>query len=78
MRSMLMKALDPVGRAGGVAYLWLTTFAAGPAFAVPREPLPIDRDSCIAFTGAAARAPGARLSAGALRSGVTVLQRRGS
>jgi hypothetical protein len=78
MRSMAMGALDPGGRAGGVAYLWLTTFAAGPALAVPREPLIIDRNSCVAFTGAPTREPGARLSAGALRSGATVLQRRGS
>ena len=39
MRSMATQALDPAARAGGVASLWLTRFAAGPALAVPREPL---------------------------------------
>ena len=43
--------LDPAGRAGGVAYLWVTPFAAGQALAVPRQPPTIDRDSCVAFTG---------------------------
>lgn len=43
--------LDPSGRAGGVAYLWVTRFAAGQALAVPRQPPAIDRHSCVAFTG---------------------------
>ena len=75
---MVMEALDRADRAGGVAYLWLTTFAAGQALAVPRQPLTIGGDSCVAVTGAAAREPGARPSAGALRSGAAVLRRRGS
>ena len=52
MRSIATEALDPAGRAGGVAYLWGTPFAAGQALAVPRQPPTIDGDSDVAFTGA--------------------------
>ena len=47
-----MKAFGPAGRASGVAYLRATPFAAGQALAARRQPPAIDRDSCIAFTGA--------------------------
>jgi len=47
-----MKAFGPAGRASGVAYLRATSFAAGQALAAWRQPPAIDRDSCIAFTGA--------------------------
>ncbi len=33
-----MEGFDPVGRAGGVAYLRVTPFAAERALAVPRQP----------------------------------------
>ena len=46
-----MKAFGPAGRVGGVAYPCARPFAAGQAAAVRRQPLAIDRDSCIAFTG---------------------------
>jgi hypothetical protein len=54
MRSIVMEGLDPAGRAGGVAYLWVTPFAAGQALAVPRQPPTIGGDSCVAFTRHAA------------------------
>ena len=47
-----MKAFGPAGRASGVAYLRATPFAAGQALAARRQPPAIDRDPCIAFTGA--------------------------
>ncbi len=46
-----MKASGPAGRAGGVAYLRATPFAAGQALAARRPP-PAGRDSSIAVTGA--------------------------
>ena len=46
-----MEGLGPADLAGGVAYLWVTPFAAGQALAVPRQPPTIDRDSCVACTG---------------------------
>jgi len=47
-----MKASGPAGRAGGVAYLRATPFAAGQALAARRPPPATGRDSCIAVTGA--------------------------
>ena len=47
-----MKAFGPAGRAGGVACLRATPFAAGQALAARRQPPATGRDSCIAFTGA--------------------------
>jgi hypothetical protein len=62
-----MEGLDPAGCAGGVAYRWVTPFAAGQALAVPRQPPTIDRDSYVAFTGRQPRsnggAPGRRSTA---------------
>jgi hypothetical protein len=75
MRSIATEALDPAGRAGGVAYLWGTPFAAGQACAVPRQPPTIDDDSYIRpHRRATARELGTRLPADALRSCVTVIQ----
>jgi hypothetical protein len=51
MRSIVTEGLDPADRAGGVAYLWVTLFAAGQALAVPRQQPTIDRHSHVAFTG---------------------------
>ncbi len=71
--------LDPAGRAGGVAYRWVTRFAAGQALGVPRQPPTIDGDSYVAFIGAQPHANGgARLPADALRSCVTVIHRQES
>ena len=42
MRSIVMEGFDPAGRAGGVAYLRVTPFAAERALAVPRQPPTID------------------------------------
>ena len=42
MRSIVMEGFDPASRAGGVAYLRVTPFAAGQALAVPRQPPTID------------------------------------
>jgi len=44
--------MQAAGRAGGVAYLRATPFAAGQALALRRQPPATGRDSCIAFTGA--------------------------
>jgi hypothetical protein len=49
MGSVVMQAPRP---AGGVAHLCAMPFAAGQPPAVRRQPPAIDRDSCIAFTGA--------------------------
>ena len=51
MRSAVKQAPDPAGRAGGVAYLCATPFAAGQPPALRRQPPAIDHDPCIAFTG---------------------------
>jgi hypothetical protein len=47
----MTEGLDPADRAGGVAYRWVTPFAAGQALDVQRQPPTIDRDSYVAFTG---------------------------
>ena len=47
-----MQAPGPARRAGGVARLRATPFAAGQALALRRQPPAIDRDRCVAFTGA--------------------------
>jgi len=52
MRLIAMKAFGPAGRAGGVACLRATPFAAGQALAARRQPPATGRDSCIAVTGA--------------------------
>jgi len=71
MRSIVTEGLDLAEWAGGVAYRWVTPFAAGQALAVPRQPPTIDRDSYVAFTGTQPRSNGARLPADPLRSYVT-------
>jgi hypothetical protein len=54
--SITIEALDPAERAGGVAYLCVTPFAAGQELDVPRQPLAIDRDSYVAFVDGQPRA----------------------
>ena len=46
----MTEGLDPAECAGGVAYRWVTPFAAGQALAVPRQSPTIHRDSYVAFT----------------------------
>ncbi len=75
MRSIATEALDPAGRAGRVAYLWVTPFAAGQACAVPRQSPTIDGDSYVRpQRRVAARELGTRQPADALRSCVTAIQ----
>jgi hypothetical protein len=75
MRSIVTEGLDLAEWAGGVAYRWVTPFAAGQACAVPRQPPTIDDDSYIRpHRRATARELGTRLPADALRSCVTVIQ----
>ena len=50
--SIVIGALDPAERSGGVAYLCVTPFAAGRELAVPRQPLAIGRDCYVAFVDA--------------------------
>jgi len=50
--SIVIEALDPAERSGGVAYLCVTPFAAGRELAVPRQPLAIERDCYVAFVDA--------------------------
>jgi hypothetical protein len=50
--SIVTGALEPAERAGGVAYLCVTPFAAGQTLAVPLQPLVIDRDCYVAFVDA--------------------------
>jgi hypothetical protein len=47
--SIVIGALEPAERAGGVAYLCVTPFAAGQTLAVPVQPVVIDRDCYVAF-----------------------------
>ena len=42
--SIVVEALEPAERNGGVAYLCVTPFAAGQTLAVPLQPIAIDRD----------------------------------
>ena len=42
--SIVVEALEPAERTGGVAYLCVTPFAAGQTLAVPLQPIAIDRD----------------------------------
>ena len=79
MRSIVMQAPGPTGRAGGVARLCVTPFNAGQALAVRRQPPTIDRDSCIAFTSAQPLANWRR-ACPPIRyvSHATVIQRQGS
>ena len=74
-----MQAPGPAGRAGGVAYLCATPFAAGQALALRRQPPATDRASCIAFTGAQPHA-NSRRACPPMRyaSRATVIQRRWS
>ena len=67
MWSIVMQAPGPAGRAGGVARLCATPFAAGQALAVRRRPPATDRACCIAFTGAQPHANWGALAADALR-----------
>ena len=79
MRSSAMQAPGPTGRAGGVARLCATPFAAGHALAVRRQPPTIDRDSCIAFTGAQPHANWERACPPVhCASRATAIQRQGS
>ncbi len=50
--SIVIGALDPAERTGGVAYLCVTPFAAGQTLAVPLQPVAIDRDCYVAFVDA--------------------------
>jgi hypothetical protein len=52
LASIVIGALDPAERAGAVAYLCPTPFAAGAELAVPRQPLVIERDCYVAFVDA--------------------------
>jgi len=52
MGLIAMEVSGPAGRAGGVAYLRATPFAAGQALAARRQPPATGGDSCIAFAGA--------------------------
>ena len=52
MGLIAMRASGPAGRAGGVAYLRATPFAAGQALAVRRQPPGTGGGSCVAVTGA--------------------------
>jgi hypothetical protein len=54
--SIVIGALEPAERAGSVAYLCVTPFAAGQALAVPVQPVVIDRDCYVAFVDAHPRA----------------------
>ena len=75
----MMEALDPAGRAGGVAYLCATSFGAGHALAVLAQPPAIDPDSCIAFTGAQPHANWRRACPPTRSvSRATAIQRQGS
>ena len=49
---IVIEALEPAERAGGVAYLCVTPFAAGQTLAVPLQPIGIDRDCYVAFIDA--------------------------
>ena len=74
-----MQAPGPAGRAGGVARLCVTPFAAGQALALRRRPPATDRDCCVAFTGAQPHANWRR-ACPPMRyaSRATVIQRQGS
>ncbi len=50
--SIVIGALEPAERTGGVAYLCVTPFAAGQTLAVPLQPVAIDRDCYVAFVDA--------------------------
>jgi hypothetical protein len=50
--SIVIEALEPAERAGGVAYLCVTPFAAGQTLAVPLQPIAIDGDCYVAFIDA--------------------------
>jgi hypothetical protein len=54
--SIVTGALEPAERAGGVAWLCVTPFAAGQTLAVPGQPVAIDRDCYVAFVDADPRA----------------------
>ena len=47
--SIVVEALEPAERTGGVAYLYQTPLAAGQTLAVPLEPITIERDCYVAF-----------------------------
>lgn len=50
--AIVIGALEPAERAGGVAYLCVTPFTAGQALDVPLQPVAIDRDCYVAFVDA--------------------------
>jgi hypothetical protein len=79
MTSIVMQVPGPAGRAGGVARLRVTPFAAGQALALRRRPPAIDHDRRAAFTGAQPHANWRR-ACPPMRyvSSATVIQRRWS
>jgi len=50
--SIVIGALEPAERTGGVAYLCVTPFTAGQTLAVPLQPLAIERACYVAFVDA--------------------------
>ena len=50
--SIVIGALEPAERAGSVAYLCVTPFAAGQTLAIPVQPVVIERDCYVAFVDA--------------------------